>query len=77
MYASSSRDRIAAAVELELSVKSTFTHMRSIEIYTQNTHKTRPHARQVNYPRLPRVRRGLLLRWIFMFFALGSVELLL
>jgi hypothetical protein len=31
----------------------------------------------VNYPRLPRVRRSLLLRWVVMFFSLASVELLL
>lgn len=35
-----------------------------------------PHT-QVNYPRLPRVRRSLLLRWVVMFFSLASVELLL
>ncbi|GBF87398.1 diacylglycerol O-acyltransferase-like protein [Raphidocelis subcapitata] len=32
---------------------------------------------QVNYPRLPRVRRRLLLRWFVMLFSLASVELLL
>jgi len=36
-----------------------------------------PYTTKVNYPRLPRIRRHLLLKWIVMFFCLGSVELLL
>jgi hypothetical protein len=51
-------------------------------INNNNTHPYTKHTplyihTKVNYPLLPRVRRGLLLRWVLLFIAAGSLELLL